>query len=758
MKTKILSMLMLISILGISQTLIKPSTIDGGNTLNQVLVNQPPSFSTTRTAVPTFVTPSLSVTGATLTGNAIQGTLTVPSPTTIITQTVTDGAAATVPSNNAVYDWANSTFAPIGASTSDLDPVISISNTPPISPSSGDRYLIGTSPTGTWATHSNNTVEWNGSSWVYAVPILDNVVYVTNTLSTLRYNGTSWITYAGTAALLNGNSPASNMVIGTNNSSGFYLKQNNTNRLFIGSSANVSFLNFRLNNQVSNTVPYLNVNKDIISSTVTPTELSYLGGVTSSIQDQINAIPTTGVQSVNGSFVDNTDPLNPYIAFNKTDNVIPMFQSGDLAESVLSQDVNGYLTAYNPTAPTQLTLKSPSTGSLSYSTIYFNDANDLTKSTIKNGGFNGSSLLLNNNSIFASNNVRFNVPLNCTYINSDVSATVYLYPVADSVNFMIDPSYALYANYGNVNLAHDFKGVSMKYNGNQVATTNQLPVLTGSTGITVSGTTPNYTISATGSGSTTTISAGTNVSVTGTAPSYTISATTPTITGAGIAVVSGSYPNYTVTATQTATPSQSLAISGQSLSITGANTVVIASPTITAGSNASVTTSGLSYTVGVSASPTFTGTTLTGTTTITGTVTAPTQTVGNSSGSIATTSFVTTGFIAKNTPIDYFSSSTIVGWTGTPTGSMYYIDMGLYYHVYISISGTAAAGVTTCTLPFNSSISIIHGLHIVNNSTAAIGRCQISAASNVVTFSPVGGGNFAGTLTKSVNVQLFIIK
>jgi parallel beta-helix repeat protein len=41
---------------------------------------------------------------------------------------------------------------------------------------------------------------------------------------------------------------------------------------------------------------------------------------------------------------------------------------------------------------------------------------------------------------------------------------------------------------------------SVTVNGNQVATTNQLPVLTASTNITISGTTPNYTISATGGG------------------------------------------------------------------------------------------------------------------------------------------------------------------------------------------------------------------------------------------------------------------
>lgn len=68
----------------------------------------------------------------------------------------------------------------------------------------------------------------------------------------------------------------------------------------------------------------------------------------------------------------------------------------------------------------------------------------------------------------------------------------------------------------------------LTYNGNTVATTNQLPVLTASTGITISGTTPNYTISATGSGSTTVLTASTNIIIAGTAPNYTISTPTQT--------------------------------------------------------------------------------------------------------------------------------------------------------------------------------------------------------------------------------------
>ena len=45
----------------------------------------------------------------------------------------------------------------------------------------------------------------------------------------------------------------------------------------------------RFNSGTASTVPYLNANKDFVSSSVTPTELGYLSGVSSSIQTQINS-------------------------------------------------------------------------------------------------------------------------------------------------------------------------------------------------------------------------------------------------------------------------------------------------------------------------------------------------------------------------------------------------------------------------------------------------------------------------------------
>ncbi len=40
-------------------------------------------------------------------------------------------------------------------------------NTPPVSPAGGDAYLIGTTPTGAWATHANECTIYSGTAWLF---------------------------------------------------------------------------------------------------------------------------------------------------------------------------------------------------------------------------------------------------------------------------------------------------------------------------------------------------------------------------------------------------------------------------------------------------------------------------------------------------------------------------------------------------------------------------------------------------------------
>lgn len=122
----------------------------------------------------------------------------------------------------------------------ELDPVISQTNTPPGAPTTGDRYLVGTAPTGTWVGSANKIAEWDGATWQYTTPVTDNTVFITNTLTTKRFNGTLWVAYNGTAILQNGNSLGAAMTIGTSDNKNFQIKTNNTVRFRILNTGVVS--------------------------------------------------------------------------------------------------------------------------------------------------------------------------------------------------------------------------------------------------------------------------------------------------------------------------------------------------------------------------------------------------------------------------------------------------------------------------------------------------------------------------------------
>ena len=117
-----------------------------------------------------------------------------------------------------------------GSGTTELAAVISQTNTPAGSPTTGDRYLVGTVPTGAWVGNANNIAEWNGLSWTYTTPVLNNTVFVTATLTTLRYSGSSWIAYQGTAVLQNGNTLGTSLNIGTNDAQSVITKVNGITR------------------------------------------------------------------------------------------------------------------------------------------------------------------------------------------------------------------------------------------------------------------------------------------------------------------------------------------------------------------------------------------------------------------------------------------------------------------------------------------------------------------------------------------------
>jgi hypothetical protein len=106
-------------------------------------------------------------------------------------------------------------YAQIGTDGENFEPVKSILNTP-TAHVLGERYLIGTSPTGEWVGRANQIAESDGVNWIYTSPILDYRVLVESTVVTYKYNGSSWIVSTAVPLLQGGNSSGVTTRMGSN--------------------------------------------------------------------------------------------------------------------------------------------------------------------------------------------------------------------------------------------------------------------------------------------------------------------------------------------------------------------------------------------------------------------------------------------------------------------------------------------------------------------------------------------------------------
>lgn len=123
-------------------------------------------------------------------------------------------------------------------------------------------------------------------------------------------------------------------------------------------------------------------------------------------------------------------------------------------------------------------------------------------------------------------------------------------------------------------------GTGISYNNSTGVITNSAPdqtvSLTASTGISTSGTYPNFTITNTAPDQTVSLTASTGISTSGTYPNFTITNTAPdqvvSLTGAGTTSITGTYPNFTVTSNDQyvgTVTSVAVTETGDALTITG---------------------------------------------------------------------------------------------------------------------------------------------------------------------------------------------
>ena len=71
-------------------------------------------------------------------------------------------------------------------------------NTPPGSPVSGDRYVVGTAPTGAWSANADAIAEWSGVAWVFTTPQDGFALVAKDTDKQWIYSGTAWIEFGST--------------------------------------------------------------------------------------------------------------------------------------------------------------------------------------------------------------------------------------------------------------------------------------------------------------------------------------------------------------------------------------------------------------------------------------------------------------------------------------------------------------------------------------------------------------------------------
>lgn len=112
---------------------------------------------------------------------------------------------------------------------------------------------------------------------------------------------------------------------------------------------------------------------------------------------------------------------------------------------------------------------------------------------------------------------------------------------------------------------------------------------------------------------------------------------------------------------------------------------------------------------------------------------------------------------------DYGGTSTIVGWSGTPTKNIWYKKVGKLVFVKAYISGTSDSTSVTFTLPYTSKNSTNGGAH-----TATIGAdngadcgCSTQLPANNDTVTCYKGtnwatwGNWTNSGTKTINANFF---
>jgi len=111
---------------------------------------------------------------------------------------------------------------------------------------------------------------------------------------------------------------------------------------------------------------------------------------------------------------------------------------------------------------------------------------------------------------------------------------------------------------------------------------------------------------------------------------------------------------------------------------------------------------------------------------------------------------------SEATVVDYFATSTIVGWAASPTGNIYIKKIGDIVFVNYYITGTSNAATTSFTVPYTISGNAYNG-SLNTTAGGGIGICIAGNGTSIISFPGPAWGDttWADTGTKIVQGQIF---
>lgn len=65
-------------------------------------------------------------------------------------------------------------------------------SSPPSAPLVNARYIVGPSPSGAWAEHTNHIAQWSGVAWEFVVPVPGVSAWILDEHDEFYFNGTIW--------------------------------------------------------------------------------------------------------------------------------------------------------------------------------------------------------------------------------------------------------------------------------------------------------------------------------------------------------------------------------------------------------------------------------------------------------------------------------------------------------------------------------------------------------------------------------------